>query len=188
MKLLGLKEAVTSLHEGRAPATYQRGNCPINGIFISEDMIPSKAGYLGFGEVPGDHRGIWVDIPNTEMLGYNSNDIAAPKARRLKLEDPRVVKKYLKTLDQLFRDKKVYIRLKKLYALSQQTGIDKTNLKIEYDKLDSLREACMQQAEKKCRKFKRGGVLWSPRLQEAQDTILFWTLIRKKRRKCMVST
>ena len=62
MRTLGLKEAVTSLRDGRAPATYHRGTLPIDGIFMSEDIVPSRAGYLGFGEVTGDHRGIWIDI------------------------------------------------------------------------------------------------------------------------------
>ena len=88
----------------------------------------------------------------------------------------------------MFRERKVYFRLQKLHAHSQRDNVDKADLKREYDKLDTLRGECMTLAEKRCRKFKRGGVLWSLRIQEAQDTILFWTLLRKKRRKCLVST
>ena len=188
MSTLGLKEAVTSLHEGRAPATYHRGTLPIDGIFMSEDIVPDRAGYLGFGEVPGDHRGIWIDVSNTELLGYNANNILTPKARRLKLEDPRVVKKYLTVVDKLFREKRVYSRLKKLQNMRVEKEMNIDRIQRDYETLDTIRVECMTLAEKQCRKFKRGGVLWSPRIQEARDTILFWTLLRKKRRKCHVST
>ena len=186
MHTVGLKDSVTSMHEGRAPATYQNGRDPIDGIFISKDMSPSRSGYLGFGDIPGDHRGIWVDIPNTEILGYNMNDIAPPLSRRLKLDDPRVVKKYLELLDNLFRQEKVYKQMKHLQKMSEdQENIE--NIKKEYDKVDLLRYSCMIKAERQCRKLKCGGVLWSPKLQRARNMILFWTLVLKKRKKRLVS-
>ena len=64
MALFGLKEAVASLHSGRPPPTYHRGSDPIDGIFISKELDPSRSGYLDFGELPGDHRGLWMDLPN----------------------------------------------------------------------------------------------------------------------------
>ena len=66
--------------------------------------------------------------------------------------------------------------------------MDSARIQRDYETLDTVRVECMTLAEKQCRKFKRGGVLWSSRIQEARDTILFWTLLRKKRRKCHVST
>ena len=48
---LGLKEAITDRHAqtlGYAP-TYQEGRDPIDGIFISEELLPSASGYLAFG-------------------------------------------------------------------------------------------------------------------------------------------
>lgn len=186
MNTVGLKDAVTSIHEGRAPATYQRGKDPIDGIFVSQDMNIARAGYLGFGDVPGDHRGIWVDIPNTEILGYNMNDIEPPKARRLKLDDPRVVRRYLEILDELFRKEGVYQRVKKLHKMTEDDE-ELDTIRAEYDKVDKIRYDCMRNAERRCRKLKYGGVLWSPTIQRARDTILFWTLVGKKRRKCLVS-
>ena len=187
MHTVGLKDSVTSIHQGQAPATYHRGRDPIDGIFISNTMSPSRAGYLGFGEIPGDHRGIWVDIPNSEILGYNMNDISTPQARRLKLDDPRVVRRYLELLEGSFRKEKVYQKTKKLIQM-MHSQVDVSKLKKEYDTLDSIRYSCMMKAEEKCRKLKCGGILWSPKLQNARDSILFWTLIFKKRKKCLVSS
>jgi hypothetical protein len=45
-----------------------------------------------------DHRGIWIDIPKFQLFGYNPPEVMTYQARRLKLEDPRVVQRYLDTL------------------------------------------------------------------------------------------
>ena len=149
MHTVGLKDSVTSIHPGKAPATYQQGRDPIDGIFISNTMSPSRAGYLGFGDIPGDHRGIWVDIPNSEILGYNMNDISTPQARRLKLDDPRVVRRYLELLEGSFQKEKVYQKTKKLIQ-KMNSQVDVSKLKKEYDTLDSIRYSCMMKAEEKC--------------------------------------
>ena len=188
MALFGLKEAVTSLHSGRPPPTYHRGSDPIDGIFISKELDPSRSGYLDFGELPGDHRGLWMDLPNNQVLGYKMKDIVKAKARRLKLDDPRVVNKYLKELHKLFTRKKVYSRLKALkIAVSLDPTLTPPRRKL-YEELDKLRYESMKEAEKKCRKLKMGGVPWSPQLQRARDSILFWTLIQRKQKRCHIST
>ena len=187
MKLFGLKEAVTSLHPGRPPPTFHRGTAPIDGIFISRELSPTRSGYLEFGELPGDHRGIWFDIHNTQILGYRMKDIPRAKARRLKLDDPRVVRTYLTKLDAIFKTKKLYSRLKSLKK-AYQKGPHTPAIKVEYEAIDKIRYESMKEAEHKCRKLKMGGVPWSPKLQAARDSILFWTLILRKRRRCHVST
>ena len=44
----------------------------------------------------------------------------------------------------------------------------------------------MKKAARRCRKLKMGGRRWSPALQEARRTILLWTLIRRRLKKCKV--
>ena len=75
MGIFGLEEAITGLHEGEAPATYQRGRLPIDGIYVSPSILPSRGGYLPFGMIPGDHRGIWIDIERKHFFGYNMSNI-----------------------------------------------------------------------------------------------------------------
>ena len=58
MGLFGLKELITSMHEGEPPPTFQKGKDAIDGIFRCTDFEPERAGYLGFGQTPGDHRAI----------------------------------------------------------------------------------------------------------------------------------
>ncbi len=97
---MGLVEAVTGQHGQIGPNTYNRGTNPIDGIFIPNALLPHvSSGYLTFGEgIPSDHRALWIDIP-LEALGWFTIPESIPlKARRLKCNDPRVIKTYNDTL------------------------------------------------------------------------------------------
>ena len=186
MGTFGLREAITTMHSSKPPPTFQRGSHAIDGIFVSPNIDVYRSGYLGFGEVPGDHRAIWIDVRQKSILGYKMADIPIARARRLKLEDPRVVKRYQTVLSDYMVAHKVYARLKILrkgIILGQPLTEEQA---AEYEKLDSLRDTGMKKAEKQCRKLKMGGYQWSPALQTARDTILFWTLIRRRLKRCKV--
>ena len=55
MNTFGLREGITSLHGPDPPPTFHRGSDAIDGIFVSSTVKIKQAGYLGFGEIPGDH-------------------------------------------------------------------------------------------------------------------------------------
>ena len=188
MEGFALKELVTSMHGQKPPPTYHKGSDAIDGIFVSQTMTVAKGGYLAFGQIPGDHRGLWVDIPQREMLGYQMADIPTARARRLKLDDPRVVKKYLDNLHKFFKKHRIYKRVKKLRK-EWKPGRTLTRAQAkEYEEIDTIREKGMKAASKKCRKLKAGGRRWSPALKLAKSTILFWTLILRKLRGCRVGS
>jgi len=54
---LGLVEAITNLHSEMAPPTFQHGSHPIDGIFITPQLLQKLVGgYLSFGDaIPSDH-------------------------------------------------------------------------------------------------------------------------------------
>ena len=187
MGLFSLREAVTHTHGSNPPPTYHRGTHAIDGIFVSHTIQISKAGYLPFNDLPGDHRGIWVDIPQSSILGYRMSDIPTARARRLKLDDPRVVNRYQEILHQYFQQHKIYKRLRRF----RQTWIPSSPLTPaqvkEYEEIDAKRAIGMMLASKKCRKLKMGGRKWSPALQRARNTILLWKLIKKRLQGCKVS-
>lgn len=186
MNVFGLEEAITYQHDGRAPATYQRGKRPIDGIFVSPNLIPDRSGYLPFGMLPGDHRGIWMDIEKKYVYGYTVADTPIAAARRLKLNDPRVVKRYIDTLHELFKHHNLYGRVRNLRQSIEDSLTEKQAE--EYEEIDGIRERCMKRAEQKCRKLKMGGRKWSPELQNARDKIKMWTLVRRRCKNCKVST
>ena len=64
-------------------------------------------------------------------------DIPRAKARRLKLDDPRVVRTYLTKLDAIFKTKKLYSRLKSLKK-AYQKGPYTPAIKVEYEAIDKI--------------------------------------------------
>ena len=180
MGCFSLREAITDLHKTKPPPTYQRGTHAIDGIFVSHSIRIFKAGYLPFNKIPGDHRGIWLDIPQSSILGYRMADIPTAKARRLRLDDPRVVHRYLGILHRYFQQHKIYKRLRKF----RQTWIPSRPLTPaqakEYEEIDADRSIGMKLASKKCRKLRMGGRKCSPTFTKARKTILLWKLIQKR--------
>jgi len=74
------------------PPAFNRGINPIDTIMCTAGITVIKAGYLAFGEGAGVRRPLFMDVTVTLTLGIK---MAVPKkmvARRLKLQDPRVVK------------------------------------------------------------------------------------------------
>jgi hypothetical protein len=45
-----MREAILEWHGTNAPHTYNRGSVPIDGIFLSHDLIIMGGGYLPLGK------------------------------------------------------------------------------------------------------------------------------------------
>ena len=86
------------------PATNNRNTKrqPIDGIFTTPGINPTRAGYLPFGEGGiSDHRVLWVDFNYIDILGYNGEVFATPEPRRLNCKIPKIKNKYKKLTRQL---------------------------------------------------------------------------------------
>jgi len=81
--ILGLVEAIMSLHSDKAPQTFQRGSYPIDGIFIAPQLLQKLAGgYLSFGDaIPSDHCTIWLDLDLPEICSMHQELHTRPQAR-----------------------------------------------------------------------------------------------------------
>ena len=173
---LGLVEGICEKHGyEEAPNTYQRSkNSPIDGIFVSPHLRASAAGYLSFGKLMGDHRGLWMDLPVELLFGYNPPSSNFAGARRLKLSDPRVVERYTTRLHEACEEHNIYQRMHNLHTHSNYPHTPQDAR--EYEIIDTLLRRLMQLAEDKCRSFKAGEVPWSPTYQKAHTRIKYWSL------------
>ena len=167
------------------PATHQRGRVPIDSIMTTGAVVIDKAGYLPFGEGVGDHRALFVDVSLVSVLGANLPPIQSARARKLKMKDPRIVKKYNKSLKHFFKRHKLDTRSAKLqqnatFPLTPQAAH-------EYEKLDKIRIEGMKYAEKRCRRLKMGGIPWTPELTDIRVGIEVWMLVLRRNRGCKVS-
>ena len=171
---LGLVDLICEQHGyDKAPKTHLRSkNSPIDAIFGSPYIRAKRSGYLSFKKLGGDHRGLWIDIPAELLLGYNPPTCSMHHARRLKMEDPRIVKKYNDTLHKLLSEQDIYKAMSHLHR--HATYPAPVWFQNEYERIDRTIQDCMEEAEKKCRKFRCGNVKWSPLYQEIHDTIDYW--------------
>ena len=127
----------------QAPATHNKGTAPIDTILCTAGVEVKKAGYLSFGEGIGDHRPLFIDVQLTSVLGIKMPPIKKAKARRLKLEDPRVVKKYNLELEKYLRKHKVKERSEFLQKYLCYGG-EAQLVELEFEDLDRIRIKGMQ--------------------------------------------
>ena len=184
MLSLGLTEAIQYLHGEDAPATYQRGTKCIDGIFVTDALLGCRGGYLPFGDVPGDHRGLWLDVPQELFLGYKMPIIPPKKVRLLQCSDVGAKNKYKTLLHSSFVDKGIY---GKILNLREKASFPPSpTLQVEYDKLDRTIEKLKLDAAKKCRKKRVGGRAFSDTLQQARRNIHLWSLVCRRLKGCNV--
>ncbi|GFH59500.1 hypothetical protein CTEN210_15976 [Chaetoceros tenuissimus] len=114
---LGLVDLIGQRHGCESlPITCKKlNNSPIDAIFSPPHMAAYRCGFLKFGTLGGDHRGLWIDIPKRTLFGCKIPAQVPAIFRRLILEDPRVVEKYNEILEKEFRELKIYDRTMTLY-------------------------------------------------------------------------
>jgi hypothetical protein len=178
---LGLREIFLASHDGIPPPTYNRGVDAIDAIYVSPALVGCRCGYMAFGAaIPSDHRALWVDIPFQLAFGHHLPPVVFPNARRLKCQDPRIVKRYLQLLEEFVQRHRLPERA---FALQEQCSYPLSPLHAaEWEAIDSLRVQGMLYAERRCRKLHMGGVSWSPDVQRSMDLILLWQLVCKRKK------
>ena len=181
----GLKEAIHHRHGTNSPPTYIRGTNSIDGIFVSPNFLGVKGGYLEFGTTPGDHRGIWIDVPQSTFMGYKMPDIPTNPIRRLQVKDPKSRNKYQSLTHSWFLKKNIYGRI--LHIRDTATTNPSTTWSQQYNKIDSDMEKYMLLAASKSRRVRVGGKQFSDKLQQARRTILLWNLVKQRHLGCKVN-
>jgi hypothetical protein len=173
-----LQEAILSLHPTqKAPATRCPGSITIDGMWISRSLQVTKAGYSKICDSYFDHRSGWVDISSSSAFGYNAPPLCAFQMRKLKTEDPTVVKQYNKVLQEQLQIHRIESKLYKLKCTIQEgKDLDATQAK-ELEVIDKKRIESMIHAESKCRKLKTGAVPWSLEYQDIKNRLSMWECI-----------
>ena len=97
---IGLISAIRTRHGHRCPPTQHSNSIPIDDIFISRNVPVFKSGYLRFGDGPGDHRGLFVDVDSRSLFGGSFHHIHRLPARRLVSSNPTVAERFNKLFDE----------------------------------------------------------------------------------------
>lgn len=120
MNTLGLINAHSAYCNSPLPPTHERGSHPISGIFISPTLVPTRAGMLRHGVgILGDHRNMFVDFHEYNVLGDEIYTIPPPKMRRLQLYDSRIVNKFNKICENHFKHNNIPNQLLELNSQAE---------------------------------------------------------------------
>ena len=166
--------------------TYDRGSQTIDAIFASQGITAIKGGFLDFQRFPTDHRALWLDLDINTLFGQIPPNITPPNKRRLQCEDPRAVSKFCAKYKALIKEAGLPDKVSQLIA--NISGELTPSQQLAFESIDKIRTACALKAEKKCRKFKMGGVEYSPKMQFQRDRISLWKAVISKKRGNKVST
>ena len=184
MRRLGLKEAILHRHgRYKAPKTYIDGSYPIDALFVTPALLDFPCGYLDW---EFDHRGLWIELPMPVVLGQIMPPIIRPQARRLNTRDPRVVVAY--TTELLFQlDKHNFDERVRALDLAVGTTISPAQ-QLEYNTLDQIKCTATLYAEKRCRKFRKGAISWTPKYKKLRLRRIYWQLSVRKAYGQRIST
>ena len=103
------------------------------------------------------------------MIGVNVSLKPTFSTRKLKTNDPRVVHKYLSTLNKILLDHNIYEGTNKL-LYSMSSPMTQAH-QAEYEEINKIKIEAMEESEKHSRKLKMGAIGWCSKLQRACDKI-----------------
>ena len=170
----------------QSPCTYARGNSKIDAIFATQGINAIRGGMLPHHTFDSDHMALWVDLQFQSIFGTGHIQQVPLQKRRLKNEDPRIVKTFNSAYQKMLT--KHHLPQASFNLMSNITNqITHTQCQ-EYERIDKLRVQCLLRAEKKCRKFKTGNIEFSPTIQRQRNLIRFWKLILKRKQGQKVDT
>ena len=185
LRNLDIISATHRSHNGPYPPTFNRGRYQIDDIFVSMSISVSQCGMLPFGDGPGDHRGVFIDVPIIEVEGSNRDRIVRIPKRKLISSNPKVVKKFVNLfLQQLSRNHII----ERVAELKRSFHIPLTQFEAtQYEKIDRIILSAFRFAEKRCRKLRCGKVEFSPELSGIAREGRLWDMVLKRLKGCKVS-
>ena len=155
---LGMIEAVGNYTGEQIGATFFRGTGPIDGVWVTPEVVVTGACVMPAGYGIGDHRAFVLDFLTSSLVGQTPPKIVRAAARRLNTAIPRAASNYVGRLEDLIVDHKLIERVGKAHESSKS----KEKLKKKLDIIDAEQEQYMKGAEKKCRRIKSGRIPFSP--------------------------
>jgi hypothetical protein len=168
--LIDMREVLLTRHGRNAPPTTDNGSSVIDGIWATPAIGIEHGGYLAGGEaIPRmNHRCLWIDVTYEMMYRHEIPLIAWYAIRQLKLQDPRVVNKFIMAyrewIEQHGLAKRAFLlQTRSMYPLSQEHAA-------EYEWIDRMKIEGLHYADC-CQKLSMGEVPWSPQLQVLQNQL-----------------
>ena len=135
---LNLRDAILDMVGAEnAPCKYHRVSKPNDTIMCSTNVNVRKTGYLPFGDGVGDHYPLLIDIDKISVFGANGAPSAKLKARRLKLNVPRIIIKYTSLLGKFYVKHRLYWKVSQLNEIPIKYTV-KQSAAEKYEEIDII--------------------------------------------------
>ena len=174
-----LTDAHAFLHASSCnPATYVRGTKRLDYILVSEGVLP----FLRFGGIEAffttihsDHRGLFIDIDLTALLGGELAKLLPSALRGISSNSPHG-EKYINNILTYFEEHNIFARAQVVFAALDASTIPiSPSLLVAVNRLDRDITRAMLHAENQCRQPERPP--WSHALHLASKAVRFWKTI-----------
>jgi exonuclease III len=160
MQNIGMTQLLSYRHgDATMPRSFQHGQRPIDGLYVSNSLVGCSCGYLPFDDF--DHRAIWIDIPYHLAFGHRVPPLAYRQPDRLNYQDPRCVAAYHKHYKVAEKCKRLFVRgdLIRWEGPGEYTSFDAE----QWEKNERDRAEVRNYARKRCRKLRMGRKDYSPK-------------------------
>ena len=163
------------------PPTHQSGSVKIDFVLITPrlrnaviaaSILPYCDGYLS------DHRALVVDFDALEMFGDTTSPIVSPMDRRLTSTNPKAVHIYITAWRIYLAAHNLVQRVDELQKSSKEGKWCDESV-MEYEVIDQLLSEGRSMGENKCPPKNSGAYPWTPDLDLAGVTLLYWKMRRR---------
>jgi len=180
MSSLGLGEALIEKY-GKKPNMHSCSSCPIDGFFISEGVNILQGGYTSFGDLPSDHRWLWLDMSTQELLGTSMDTRACPIERKATWKTLSVRDLFNSELNAHLDNYHMHEKVLTFYDLCKCQIKQHGELSLEQKRtmniLNDRIQSSVSFADSKCRKGRVGKILFSTEAQRIMGAMPFQKLM-----------
>ena len=180
---IGMYKAVVSNYGGEsvsATCAINKQRKPIDSIWTSPGFTVLRCGFLSFHNVYGfqsDHRLIWADICNEDLLGHRPQHIYRAPRSKVRSNDPDIREKYIQRCLEKYGCEDVINDFQTLVSFCQQTP-DGEDIRDEiiclHAALTTKIEKIQMEVDNSIGQFFTGAIPWLPTLQVHCNRIDYW--------------
>ena len=151
---------------GDGPPTYFMGSTKIDGIYATTDIAVRQGGYVSEDELPGDHKCLWIDVSEEQMVGISRDDRPPPIYRKATSKVPSVKEAFNEALNRQIQKHKLHEKVENLIECARSNKKLNAAEEKNYESIEERLRRAVRYADNKCRKARTGHVPFSKKQKQ----------------------
>jgi hypothetical protein len=156
---LRMKEVVGDFTQQRVGATFFRCSKPINGVWVTSDILVTNACIMPVGYGIGDHCLFVINFSVQDIIRQCPPHVVRATSHCLNTRLPRVAAKYVRILEAKVIEHQLIEQVGKVHKSSRS----RPKVTKHINKIDREIGDYMHYVEKKCLRIKSGRIPFSPK-------------------------